>query len=197
MPDQLPPELIAAQQTATEVFNFLPRLAAAIIIFLVFYFMDKFAQRFINRYSKRAFIAEDVRMLLVRTFSLVIITIGVVTALGTIGIDVTALVAGLGLTGFALGFALQDIISNFLAGVMLVINRPFRRGNYIKVGDKEGIVIDMDLRYTTLQRDQIRILIPNSMLFKDSITILLTPPGAAPAAPAQPTMPTPPPVMPS
>lgn len=200
--DQLPPEITVVQQTATDILNFMPRLAAAIIIFLVFYFANRFIQRFINRYSKRAFIAEDVRMLMVRTISLAIIALGILTALGTLGVDVTALVASLGLTGFALGFALQDIISNFLAGVMLIVNRPFRRGNYIKVGDKEGIVVDMDLRYTTLQREHIRILIPNAMLFKDSITILMTPPTpSAPPAPgvAQdtlPIMPTPPPAMP-
>lgn len=197
--DQLPPELVIVQQTATEVFNFLPRLVAALVIFVVFYFIDRIVRRMINRYTKRAFLSEDVRSLLVRTISLVIITIGIITALGTLGIDVTALVAGLGLTGFALGFALQDIISNFLAGVLLVINRPFRRGNYIKVGDKEGIVVDLDLRYTTLQRDQIRILIPNSTLFKEAITILLSPPspGAQPAQPPAPTMPAPPSAIPS
>lgn len=196
--DALPPELIIIQQTATEVLNFVPRLVAAVLIFLVFYFLDRFVRRVINRYTKRAFITEEVRGLLVRTISLVIVVVGIITALGTLGIDVTALVAGLGLTGFALGFALQDIISNFLAGVLLVINRPFRRGNYIKVGDKEGIVTDMDLRYTTLQRDQIRILIPNSTLFKEAITILLSPPTPAAQAvqPVTPVMPSPPPVIP-
>lgn len=196
--DALPPELIIIQQTATEVLNFVPRLVAAVLIFLVFYFLDRFVRRVINRYTKRAFITEEVRGLLVRTISLVIVVVGIITALGTLGIDVTALVAGLGLTGFALGFALQDIISNFLAGVLLVINRPFRRGNYIKVGDKEGIVTDMDLRYTTLQRDQIRILIPNSTLFKEAITILLSPPtpAAQAAQPVTPVMPSPPPVIP-
>ena len=52
---------------------------------------------------------------------------GIVTALGTVGVDVSALVAGLGLTGFALGFAIKDTISNILAGVLLLVYRPFSR----------------------------------------------------------------------
>ena len=52
------------------------------------------------------------------------------------------------------------------------MHRPFRRGNYIKVGDKEGTVIDMDLRYTMLQKDNLKILIPNSTMFKEAITII-------------------------
>jgi small-conductance mechanosensitive channel len=97
---------------------------------------------------------------------------------------VSALVAGLGLTGFALGFALQDVISNVLAGIMILMNRPFRRGNYIKVGNHEGTVIDMDLRYTSLQKDNLKILIPNSTLFKEAITILMpTAPAPTPSIP--------------
>jgi small-conductance mechanosensitive channel len=123
-----------------------------------------------------------VRDLLARVLRVAILIIGLITALGTIGIDVTALVAGLGLTGFALGFALQDIIGNVLAGVLILMHRPFRRGIYIKVGDKEGTVIDMDLRYTSLQKDNLKILIPNSTLFKEAITIIM-PTAPAPSMP--------------
>lgn len=172
----MPPELNLVQQAAEQIALFIPKLIIALIILIAFWIAGKVILRVFNRYSSRARLNDDVRDLLKRALNVVITVVGIVTALGTLGIDVTAMVAGLGLTGFALGFALQDIISNFLAGVLLLIHRPFRRGNYIKVGDKEGIVIDMDMRYTHIQREHITILIPNSTLFKEAITITRRPP---------------------
>jgi small-conductance mechanosensitive channel len=97
---------------------------------------------------------------------------GVITALGTAGVNVSALVAGLGLTGFALGFALRDALSNLLAGILILIYRPFKRHDRISVAGFEGIVIETDLRYTTLQGEDKRILIPNATLFTHSIVLL-------------------------
>ncbi len=162
---------------------FLPKLAGAIVIFLIFWVVSLLLKGTVTRYGKRVRLNDDVRDLLARVVRISILVIGLVTALGTINVDVSAMVAGLGLTGFALGFALQDIISNMLAGVLILMHRPFRRGNYIKIGDKEGTVIDMDLRYTTLQRDNLKILIPNSTLFKDAITIITAAPPVSPAPP--------------
>ena len=98
--------------------------------------------------------------------------IGLVTALGTLGIDVSAIVASLGLTGFAVGFALKDSISNLLSGVLILIHRPFDVGDTIKVKSFEGLVSTIDLRYTRLERDGEKILVPNSLLFTNPISIL-------------------------
>lgn len=100
-----------------------------------------------------------------------LLAIGVVTALGTLGINVSALVAGLGLTGFALGIALKDGLSNVVSGAMLLIYRPFRIGDRITVAGNEGIVTSIDLRYTTLSAPEQRILIPNSTLFTNSVIV--------------------------
>lgn len=96
---------------------------------------------------------------------------GAVTALGTAGVDVAALVAGLGLTGFALGFALKDIISNVLAGVLILIYKPFQHNDQITIKSFHGKVTRIDLRYTTLELEGKAIFIPNSMLFTDVITV--------------------------
>ena len=70
-------------------------------------------------------------MLLARAAKIALITLGAVTALGNLGVDVSAIVVGLGLTGFALGFALRDTISNLLAGVLILLYSPFEIGNRI------------------------------------------------------------------
>lgn len=170
--------------------NVVPGLLVALFLVFIFWIISRIFRSVVNRYGERTRLDAEVRDLLSRIIAVAILVIGFVTALGTIGVDVSALVAGLGLTGFALGFALQDIIANVISGVLLLVNRPFRRGNYIKVGDKEGYVVDVDLRYTTLQRDNLKILIPNQTLFKDAVTIIgqqkpATPlPDAPPAPPA-------------
>ena len=99
------------------------------------------------------------------------ITIGIVSALGIIGIDVTALMAGLGLTGFILGFALKDALSNLLAGMLLLIYHPFKLGDKLMVAGFEGHVVAIDLRYTTLDNDGDKILVPNSMLFTNALRV--------------------------
>ncbi|PCI37618.1 MAG: hypothetical protein COB53_05925 [Elusimicrobia bacterium] len=87
------------------------------------------------------------------------------------GINVGALVTGLGLTGFALGFALKDALSNLLAGAMILIYRPFQHGDRIKVKTFEGKVVEIDLRYTTLKGDAAQYLVPNSLMLSNPITI--------------------------
>jgi small conductance mechanosensitive channel len=96
---------------------------------------------------------------------------GFVTATGTLGINVSALVAGLGLTGFALGFAFRDALSNVLAGIMILFYRPFRRGDRVMIIGLEGTVTGIDLRYTTLQNENKTFLIPNSILLTNAITL--------------------------
>ena len=97
---------------------------------------------------------------------------GFVFALGAAGVNITALVAGLGLTGFALGFALRDALSNMLSGVLLLIYRPFKPGDRIIITGFEGVVTEINLRYTSLIADDKKILIPNSNLFINPVVIL-------------------------
>jgi small-conductance mechanosensitive channel len=101
-----------------------------------------------------------------------VVACGIVTGLGTMGVNVAALVASLGLTGFALGFALRDAISNVLAGLMILIYHPFRHGDRIKVVGFEGTVIAIDLRYTTLGGTGERHLIPNQTMHTNPVTVV-------------------------
>lgn len=101
--------------------------------------------------------------------------LGVITALGTLGVNITGIVAGLGLTGFALGFALKDSISNLLAGVMILLYRPFEVGDRIDVSGLSGTVVHVDLRYTELDNDKERVLVPNSKMLTDPIRVAKSP----------------------
>ena len=125
--------------------------------------------------TKKSRIQADVCYLMARIAKMVLVVIGLITGLGTAGIDVSAMVAGLGLTGFALGFALKDALSNVLAGVLVLVYQPFRVGSRIKVGNYEGAVVRIDLRYTTIEREGRKVLIPNSNLFNQPVELLTAP----------------------
>ena len=107
-----------------------------------------------------------------KTTNVVIVAIAIITILGTWGLDVRALLAGLGLTGFALGFALKDVLSSCVAGVLILFYRPFKLHSIVSVMGVEGEVVDIDLRYTTLKSGDEQHLIPNSKLISEKITIL-------------------------
>ncbi len=149
-----------------------PRVIGVVVIFVVFFILAKIMKRIITSAAERLKLDSNLTSLLARTSSITLIIFGFVTALGTLGINVSALVAGLGLTGFALGFALKDTISNLLSGILILLYRPFEIGNRIKISGYEGIVISIDLRYTELDAEGNKILIPNSKLFTDPITVL-------------------------
>ncbi len=155
-----------------DILGWLPRLGAAAVVFLFFVLLTSVLQRLIKRLAGEFGLAPSLVSLLRRTTRVLLLTVGFITATGTLGVNVSALVAGLGLTGFALGFALKDTISNLLSGILLLLYQPFEIGDEIRTSGYEGIVTSIDLRYTQLNDDGTKILIPNSKLFTEPVTIL-------------------------
>ena len=148
------------------------KVGITVVVLLIFWILANVSKRAIIKISKKFELNAHLTSLFARTAKITVLIFGVVTALGTLGVDVSALVAGLGLTGFALGFALKDTISNLLAGVLILLYRPFGIGNHIKISGYEGTVVSIDLRYTELEEEGNKILIPNSKLSTDPITVL-------------------------
>ncbi len=150
----------------------LPGIAAGIGVFVGFWICSVILKSFMAHAIEHApSNKKDVLALLAKAGRMALLVVGGIAGFGTFGIDVSALVAGLGLTGFALGFALRDALSNVLAGIMILIYQPFARNDMIEVSGLKGKVVEIDLRYTSLENDDVRILIPNSTLFKNPITV--------------------------
>ena len=154
-----------------ELRAFANRTGAALLIFVVFWIAASIMHAVVRRVNSHVVETNDLFDLLGRVAKLSLIVFGLVTALGTAGVNVSALVAGLGLTGFALGFAFRDVLSNLLAGVLILLYRPFARGDRISVTGLEGVVTHIDLRYTNLEHEGNLMLIPNSNLFTNPITV--------------------------
>jgi small conductance mechanosensitive channel len=159
------------EQVWTAVLLFLPRLGIALFIFVVFWILARLLRGAVMRFGRTRRLSADVVNLMEQITEVGLLLFGIVTALGTLGVDVGAMIAGLGLVGFALGFALKDLLSNFLAGLLILIYNPFVRGDRIIVSGNEGKVIEINLRYTVLQEQDKRALIPNSILFSNPVIV--------------------------
>ena len=160
-----------------------PTVAVAlglVVLFLVLSRLVHFAVlRLVGHTRAHGPLAE----LLASVARIALVVLGFVTALGTLGVNITGIVASLGLTGFALGFALKDSIANVLAGVLILLYRPFEVGDRIDVGGLAGRVAHVNLRYTELEGESERVLVPNSKMLTDPIRVAKAP-SSAPRAPA-------------
>ena len=163
--------IIKFEEIFTSFYLFMPRLGGALLIFLVFWILARILRKAVLRFGRTHRLSPDVINLMEQIAEVALIIFGLVTALGTLGIDVGAMIAGLGLVGFALGFALKDLLSNFLAGFLILIYNPFIRGDHITVSGNEGRVVEINLRYTVLQNDDKRVLIPNATLFSNPVIV--------------------------
>ncbi len=122
--------------------------------------------RILNRYQVDCSIVSFTRTL---TFTLILI-FAVLAALSNFGIQTTSIVAVLGAATFAVGFALKDSLSDFAAGILLLVLQPFKGGDYIEAGGTAGTVKEMSLFTTVLTTpDNIKIMVPNSKIFGDTI----------------------------
>lgn len=165
--------MISVDNFINNFVDWAPNIIVALAIFIAFLILAKVLRHFFDKLASINHFDPQVTGLISRVISVLIVILGAVTALGTIGINISAVVAGFGLTGFAIGFAFKDSISNLLAGIILLIYRPFKLKDYITISGHEGLVTNIDLRYTTIENDQHRILIPNSKILTDPIKVKL------------------------
>ncbi|HEY9404857.1 MAG TPA: mechanosensitive ion channel domain-containing protein [Pyrinomonadaceae bacterium] len=164
--------------TLTEVFTelhhsllrALPGMFRGVLVFLVFWIVAGAGRRVIALAAPRVRADTGVVLLLSRIYYYGILIFGTITALGAAGMNVSALVTGLGLTGFALGFALKDVLSNLLSGIMLLLYRPFNIGDRIRMGEYEGMIETIRMRDTLVRAGDGRlIVIPNTKLITEVV----------------------------
>ncbi len=163
--------IFSLNQLNKTVLLFGERILTAIVIFLAFWIAAIIVKRLITKIPNQSTQKKQVFELLASISKIAIITIGLITALGSAGLNVSAIVASLGLTGFALSFALKDFLSNILAGIMVLLYQPYKIGNSITVTGSIGKVIEINLRYTVLDTENEKILIPNSTMLKSIVNV--------------------------
>ncbi|MGI9104696.1 MAG: mechanosensitive ion channel family protein [Pyrinomonadaceae bacterium] len=161
-------EVFAALQR--DLLRALPGMFRGVLVFLIFWLVAWAGRRIIAYTAPRVRADTGVVLLLSRVYYYGILIFGLITALGAGGLNVSALVTGLGLTGFALGFALKDVLSNLLSGIMLLLYRPFHIGDQIRMGEYEGKIETIRMRDTLVRAADGRlIVIPNTKLITEVV----------------------------
>jgi small-conductance mechanosensitive channel len=124
----------------------------------------------IGRLEKRGELQKGKLVHMRRFFQIIIYTAAGFIILSLLTVDITGLVAGLGVGALVIGFGLKDIIENWVSGVLIMSGKTFAIGDVIRVGDLTGTVTDIALRTTKLKTyDRNEIIIPNSVLMKEKI----------------------------
>ncbi len=120
--------------------------------------------------SSKAKVSQLLRDTLIAWSSRLVMAIGVLVALSQLGFQVGPLLAGLGIAGFIVGFALQDSLANFAAGAMILVYRPFDVGDVIEAAGVSGKVSAMSLVSTTIHTfDNQTLIVPNNRIWGDVI----------------------------
>lgn len=148
----------------------IPRVIAAVVIFLIMFYLAGWVGRAIARTAARRSLNAEVTLLLSRLGRGSVILLGFIWALQQVHFDLTAFLAGLGVVGFTVGFALQDISRNFVSGVLLLWQQPFNIGDMIEVSGFTGRITDISLRSTEMRTaDGLLVLIPNADVYTKPI----------------------------
>lgn len=150
----------------------LPSILLAVGVVVLFYLLSGVTRKIFNTALKRTKLRVQIKKLISTLAGVIILIIGLFLALQILDLDqaVTSLLAGAGIVGIAIGFAFQDMLSNFIAGVMLASKSPFRNGDYIETNGFGGFVKSVDLRYTKIVTlDGKAVYIPNKEIFENAL----------------------------
>jgi len=124
----------------------------------------------IGRLEKRGELQKGTLVHLKRFFQIIIYLVAGIIILSLLTVDITAMIAGLGVGALIIGFGLKDIIENWVSGVLIISGKTYAIGDVIRVGDLTGTVTDIALRTTKLKTyDRNEIIIPNSVLMREKI----------------------------
>lgn len=153
--------------------SMLPELVMALLVLVVFFVIGKVVRKTLHKLLTKATMNRTVIDLLETVGGIMVVGIGIFIALGILNLDgtVASLLAGAGIIGLALGFAFQDIASNFISGIILTIRHPFGIGDIIETTDIYGTVKKLNLRNTILHTPQGQVVyIPNKIVFENPLT---------------------------
>ena len=146
------------------------KVIGAIAILVIGRFVAGMIRRGVRRLLVKSNVDTAITSFVCSLVYIAVLIFAVLAALAKFGVETTSFVAVLGAAGFAVGFALQGSLSNFAAGVLILVLRPYRVGDYIEAGGAAGSVKEIQLFTTVLATpDNMRILVPNGKIYGDVI----------------------------
>ncbi|WP_415888612.1 mechanosensitive ion channel family protein [Neptuniibacter sp. SY11_33] len=153
------------------VFPWIVDIALALAIFFIGRWVVKQVIKLLERVLRKAKVEDMLVNFVSSIASVVLLLFVIVASLNQLGVDTTSLIALLGAAGLAIGLSLQDSLKNFAAGVMLVIFKPFREGDFVEAAGVAGVVEHIQI-FNTIMRtgDNREVIIPNGAIYSGVIT---------------------------
>lgn len=149
-----------------------PGVVLAIITLIVGWWLIKALNRLIKRSLVASAVDESLRTFLTSLSSILLKTLLVISVAGMIGIEMTSFIAVLGAAGLAVGMALSGTLQNFAGGVMILLFRPFRVGDYIEAHGFSGTVSEIQIFATVLKTpDNKKVIVPNAPLSTGALVV--------------------------
>lgn len=151
--------------------EFTPHLIAAAVIFLLGILLDKLVLKVMHKGLSMRRTDVTIHKFLTSVVHTVLLIIIIVMALSALQVPMSSIVATIGAAGLAIGLALQNSLSNVAGGFIILFSKPFKCGDYVKIGDSEGTVDAISILYTTLKTlENKMIFIPNGVVSQSTIT---------------------------
>jgi len=160
----------AFQNWFTSFVEFLPKLLAGIVIFLITLVVSSFVAKWVKKIAKKKISTKEILQLIFVLTRWSLIIIGTIIALAQVDFDVTGFIAGLGVAGFTIGFALQDLAKNFISGLLLLYRQPFNLEDAVTLGNYTGTVKEINVRDTVIETfSGEKVILPNQTVFENAI----------------------------
>lgn len=150
------------EQGITFLFDYGPKLLGAAVIFIVGLVVAVQVGKVLQRWLGKKDLEPPVRILIVRVVRLLVMGMTLMLVAAKVGVDIAPLIAGLGVAGVGIGLALQGVLGNLMAGLLIIFTKPFRVGEYIEIHGVNGQVHAIELFSVILVHgDRSRVVIPN------------------------------------
>ncbi|MBU0509981.1 mechanosensitive ion channel family protein [bacterium] len=167
--------ILPVPREPVDIARFVDAFFRSITIVIATWFTIRLNDRVTRRAHEKAVASDsplaDFVPLLRKTIQVFLVIIGCLLIVQELGYSVGSLIAGLGIGGLAVGLAARDTLANFFGSIVIFVDRPFTRGDWIVVGDQEGIVEDIGVRVTRIRTfANSLITIPNAQLTTTAIT---------------------------
>lgn len=174
----MPVDFSNAWKTGARIINtgiaLLPNIILAMVIFVLFLILASASKSLTRRFAVKRRTHQGATLLISRLVQTSIVVLGFLISFSVVAPSFQAadLIKMLGIGSVAIGFAFQNILQNFLAGILLLVNEPFRLGDLISVTGIEGNVDDIQARATVVTtKEGRRVVIPNAVLFTNPVAV--------------------------
>ncbi len=167
----MPESINFSQILSTYIVPWGINLILSLAIFVIGRWVARLLMKLVKKLLTKTRMDEILINFIVSISNSILLLFIIIAALDQLGVDTTSLIALLGAAGLAVGLALQNSLQNFAAGVMLIIFRPFKNGDFIEAGGTSGVVESISI-FSTIMRtgDNREVVVPNGSIYNGTIT---------------------------